>query len=84
MNFSENTISYFGISRTDFDRVGYIVMDYHDESLSSLRGMLRGIFGISITDGHFRAMYFHLGASLAAKESDNFKVNVMNLCQRVN
>jgi hypothetical protein len=81
---SENIATSFGISRDEFDRVGQLVYDHSDCHVTDIRRILLRVFGMCISEGHYSAMYFHLGASLAAEESDIFKHNILDLWQRVN
>lgn len=84
MIINENIVNSFGISRDEFDRVGLLVHDHSDYHITDLRRIILRVFGVSIQQGHYAAMYFHLGASLSAHETDNFKHNILDLWQRVN
>ena len=72
--------STFGLANDHFVRVGMIVRDYTHLTECDLRRKLISVFRHEVSDNHFKAMYYHIGANCTAFDSvDNFNNNLLCL-----
>lgn len=75
--------STFGLASDHFVRVGMIVSDYIHLGERDLRRKLISVFRHEVSENHFKAMYYHIGANHTARNGmGNFNDNI--LCLREN